>query len=221
MRKILLIGNSGGIGSALEYAWTLRGDEVTGLSRGGHGFDITDEVVVDRHLNELNTRFDVIFIATGGLTATNGKPEKSLSEINQKSLHEQFLLNAVGPTLILKHVKKLLRKDVMSVVAVLSARVGSIGDNHLGGWYSYRASKSALNQLVHSAAIELKRSHPKSICVVLHPGTVRTAMTEKYLGNNKSVSADEAANNLLRVIDGLKLDQTGQFFDWAGKGIEW
>ena len=221
MTKILLIGNSGGIGSALQSAWTSQGCEVTGLSRSHHGFDITDEISVNRHLSELNTQFDIIFIATGGLSAANSKPEKSLSDLTQLFLQKQFLLNAAGPALILKHSKKLLRKDVTTIVAVLSARVGSIGDNRLGGWYSYRASKAALNQIIHSAAIELKRSHPKSICVALHPGTVRTAMTEKYVGNNKSVSTDESAKNLLRVINHLKQDQTGLFFDWAGKRIEW
>ena len=221
MKKILLIGNSGGIGSALESAWTSNGCEVTGLSRSYHGFDITDQITIDRHLSELNTPFDVIFIATGGLSSTNSKPEKSLSQLTQLSLQEQFLLNAAGPAMILKHAKKLLRKDGVSIVAVLSARVGSIGDNRLGGWYSYRASKAALNQIIHSSAIELKRSHPKSICVALHPGTVRTAMTEKYVGNNTSVSTAESANNLLRVINGLKQDQTGLFFDWAGNKIEW
>ena len=221
MKKILLIGNSGGIGSALQSAWTSQGCEVTGLSRSHHGFDITDEISVNRHLSKLNTQFDIIFIATGGLSAANSKPEKSLSDLTQLFLQKQFLLNAAGPALILKHSKKLLRKDVTTIVAVLSARVGSIGDNRLGGWYSYRASKAALNQIIHSAAIELKRSHPKSICVALHPGTVRTAMTEKYVGNNTSVSTDESANNLLRVIKHLKQDQTGLFFDWAGKRIEW
>ena len=221
MKKILLIGNSGGIGSTLQSAWTSRGCEVTGLSRSYHGFDITDEISVNRHLSKLNIQFDIIFIATGGLSAANSKPEKSLSDLTQLFLQKQFLLNAAGPALILKHSKKLLRKDVTTIVAVLSARVGSIGDNRLGGWYSYRASKAALNQIIHSAAIELKRSHPKSICVALHPGTVRTAMTEKYVGNNTSVSTDESANNLLRVINHLKQDQTGLFFDWAGQRIEW
>ena len=221
MKKILLIGNSGGIGSALQSAWTSQGCEVTGLSRSYHGFDITDEISVNCHLSKLNIQFDIIFIATGGLSAANSKPEKSLSDLTQLFLQKQFLLNAAGPALILKHSKKLLRKDVTTIVAVLSARVGSIGDNRLGGWYSYRASKAALNQIIHSAAIELKRSHPKSICVALHPGTVRTAMTEKYVGNNTSVSTDESANNLLRVINHLKQDQTGLFFDWAGKRIEW
>ena len=221
MKKILLIGNSGGIGSALQSAWTSQGCEVTGLSRSHHGFDITDEISVNRHLSKLNIQFDIIFIATGGLSAANSKPEKSLSDLTQLFLQKQFLLNAAGPAMILKHSKKLLRKDVTTIVAVLSARVGSIGDNRLGGWDSYRASKAALNQIIHSAAIELKRSHPKSICVALHPGTVRTAMTEKYVGNNKSVSTDESANNLLRVINHLKQDQTGLFFDWAGKRIEW
>ena len=122
---------------------------------------------------------------------------------------------------MLKHVPKLLHKDRATIVATLSARVGSIGDNHLGGWYSYRASKAALNQIVHSAAIELSRKRPKSICIALHPGTVRTALTQKYVGKHPAVSPAEAANNLLKVLDGLRTEDTGLFFDWAGERIDW
>ena len=122
---------------------------------------------------------------------------------------------------MLKHVPKLLHKDRATIVAPLSARVGSIGDNHLGGWYSYRASKAALNQIVHSTAIELSRTRPKSICIALHPGTVRTALTHKYVGKHPAVLPNEAANNLIKVMDGLCPEDTGLFFDWAGKRIDW
>ena len=221
MKKILLIGNSGGVGAALDTAWRADGNDVTGLSRRGDAFDITDESSVNIALAKFNTCFDVIFIATGGLETENSRPEKSLSELSQSAFQEQFQLNATGPALVLKHAPKLLCKDRPTIVAALSARVGSIGDNRLGGWYSYRASKAALNQIVHSAAIELSRTHPKSVCVALHPGTVKTALTEKYVGKHPAVSPDEAAQNILKVLDGLSTKHTGLFFDWAGKRIEW
>ena len=221
MKNILLIGNTGGVGSAIQAAWQMRGDKVMGLSRQTDGFDITNENVVERMLEAIETRFDVVFIATGGLETENSQPEKSLSDLSKGAFQEQFLLNAIGPALILKHAPKLLHRDRATIVATLSARVGSIGDNLLGGWYSYRASKAALNQIVHSAAIELSRTRPKSICIALHPGTVKTALTQKYVGKHPAVSPAEAAKNLLRVMDGLCQEDTGLFFDWAGKRIDW
>ena len=134
---------------------------------------------------------------------------------------QQFRLNSVGPALVVKHSIRLLPRDRRSVLAVLSARVGSIGDNRLGGWYSYRASKAALNQLMHTASIELARTHKHAICVTLHPGTVATKFTEKYLGRHASVPQDEAAENLESVIDGLTPEDTGGFFDWAGERVPW
>ena len=221
MKNVLLIGNSGGLGSALQAAWRVRGYEVMGLSRQTDGLDITDEGAIERILGTMKTRFDIVFIATGGLETENGLPEKSLSDLSKRAFQEQFLLNAIGPALVLKHVPKLLHKDRPTIVATLSARVGSIGDNRLGGWYSYRASKAALNQIIHSAAIELSRIRPKSICIALHPGTVRTALTKKYVGKHPAVSTTEAANNLLKVMDRLCPEDTGLFFDWAGKRIDW
>jgi NAD(P)-dependent dehydrogenase (short-subunit alcohol dehydrogenase family) len=122
--------------------------------------------------------------------------------------------------LVLKHVQRLFPKDRRAVFAALSARVGSIGDNALGGWYSYRASKAALNQVIRTASIELGRSHPQMICAALHPGTVDSAFTQNY-PQHKKVPALQAANNLLDVLDGLTPDETGGFFDWAGKEVPW
>jgi len=221
MKRILLIGNSGGIGKALETALKDRGDDVTGLSRSKDGFDITDEATVERGLRALEGKFDIVFVATGALTTRDSHPEKSLSLLSLKAMSDQFLLNAAGPALILKHIKHLLRKDGPSTFAALSARVGSIGDNRLGGWYSYRAAKAALNQLIHSASIELKRTHPQSICVALHPGTVKTGLTENYVANHPAVTPHEAAGHLLSVLGNLSPEQSGLFFDWAGKQIEW
>ncbi|MFT5065413.1 MAG: NAD(P)-dependent dehydrogenase (short-subunit alcohol dehydrogenase family) [Yoonia sp.] len=212
MDKILIIGAAGGIGAALAKGG--QGD-VTTLSRAADGFDVTDPASVDGILGGLDGPFDRIIVAVGVL----GTPEKSLSAIDATAMLDVMAVNAVGPALILRHVPRLLAAD--GRVAVLSARVGSIGDNGVGGWHSYRASKAALNQIVHGAAIELARTHKKSVCVALHPGTVATPFTAKYAGRHATVSPDEAAANLWGVIEGLSLEQTGGFFDFAGLEIPW
>ena len=219
--RVLVIGASGGIGAALAAACRSRGDAVTTLSRSADGFDVTDEASVRTGLERLAGPFDAVIVATGALEIDGATPEKTIKAVTQKAMMDQFALNAVGPALVLRHAEKLLPRDKRAVFAVLSARVGSIGDNRLGGWISYRSAKAAVNQIVHTAAIELRRSHPQSICVALHPGTVETAFTKKYVGRHPAVPAPEAADNLLTVIDGLTPADSGGFFDWAGKAVAW
>ena len=221
MGKTLIIGASGGIGSALKQACKARGDEVQGLSRSEDGFDLTDADSVQTGLEHLKGDYDLIIVASGALEIDGASPEKTIRAVSQKAMMDQFALNAVGPALVLRHAGRLMAKRRRSVFAVLSARVGSIGDNQMGGWISYRSAKAAVNQIVHTAAIELSRSHPSSICVALHPGTVATPFTEKYLARHPAVPPDQAAQNLLGVIDGLTPKQTGQFYDWAGKTVRW
>ncbi|MHA7851994.1 SDR family NAD(P)-dependent oxidoreductase [Roseovarius sp.] len=221
MDTALIIGASGGIGQALSAALTARGTAVTGLSRRDHGFDITDPASVEAALAPLTGPFDLIFVATGGLEINGQRPEKSLKEVTAQSLADQFALNCIGPSLVLKHAPRLLPRDRRAVFAALSARVGSIGDNGYGGWYAYRTAKAALNQMVHTGAIELARSHRASICVTLHPGTVDTALTARYVRGHPTVTPDTAAANLLSVLDGLTPDDTGRFFDWAGTPVPW
>lgn len=221
MKRALIIGSSGGIGSAVYRNLHDRGIEVDGLSRLGDGLDITSEASVERLLDRLTGTYDLIFVATGVLAAEGAAPEKSIREVAEDALLHQYRINAIGPMLVLKHCLRLLPKDRRALFAVLSARVGSIGDNAIGGWHSYRASKAALNQLIHGAAIELKRTHKQAIAVCLHPGTVQTSFTEKYAGRHKTVSAEDAASNLLDVMGNLDLDQTGGFFDYAHKEILW
>lgn len=221
MEKILIIGASGGVGSALCDTWRARGAEVVTLSRSRDGFDITDEATVEAHLAALEGPFDGLIIATGALEIDGTAPEKTIRAVTAQAMADQFAVNAIGPALVLRHAARLLRRDGRSVCAVLTARVGSIGDNRIGGWTSYRAAKAAANQIVHTTAIELARTHPEMVCVALHPGTVETAFTRKYLGRHPAVPAAEAAENLLSVINGLSPDQTGGFFDWAGKEVVW
>ncbi|MEO0498508.1 MAG: SDR family NAD(P)-dependent oxidoreductase, partial [Pseudomonadota bacterium] len=194
---------------------------VTSLSRSTHNLDLTDETSITDALLPLTGPYDLIFVATGALEIDGARPEKSIKQITQQTMMDQFALNCVGPSLVLKHALKLLPRDRRAVFAALSARVGSIGDNSLGGWYSYRTSKAALNQMLHCAAIELGRSHKHAICVALHPGTVATAFTEKYVGRHPAVPPTEAANNLISVIQSLTVEDTGGFFDWQGKSVPW
>jgi NAD(P)-dependent dehydrogenase (short-subunit alcohol dehydrogenase family) len=220
-QKSLIIGASGGIGAALCDALAARGETVVGLSRSGDGLDITDEASIRRALSGVDGPFHRIVVATGGLEIDGNGPEKSFRELDADRLMAQFRLNAMGPALVLKHVMPLIPRDGRAVLAVLSARVGSIGDNRLGGWHAYRAAKAAVNQIVHGAAIELARTHKQAIAVALHPGTVQTELTRKYVGRHPAVPPPEAARNLIRVMDGLDVGDTGGFFDWVGKVIPW
>lgn len=219
--KGLVIGASGGIGRAVAAALEARGAAVTRLSRRGDGLDVTDEASVAAALGALEGPFDLIFVASGALTVRAARPEKSLRDVSAEELLAQYAVNAVGPMLVLKHAVKLLPRDRRSVFAVLSARVGSIGDNRLGGWHSYRAAKSGLNQLVHGASIEVARTHKQAVVACLHPGTVATPFTEAYAASHPRVAPEVAAENLLNVIDGLTPAQSGGFFDYAGQAIPW
>ena len=221
MAQALLVGASGGIGQALVAALRARGDDVTGLSRSADGLDVTDEASISAALAPLTAPFQTVIVATGALEIRGAAPEKSLRGVEASSLAAQFALNAIGPALVLKHALRLLPRDVPARCAVLSARVGSIGDNRLGGWYSYRAAKAALNQLVHTAAIEIARTHPQAVVACLHPGTVATPFTAKYLGTHPAVPPDEAAQNLLEVLDSLTPAQSGGFFDAQGRVVPW
>jgi NAD(P)-dependent dehydrogenase (short-subunit alcohol dehydrogenase family) len=219
--RALVIGASGGIGTALAAGLTSQGAEVIGLSRRVDGLDITDEASVAALLGVLGGEFDTVFVATGALELDGNGPEKSLRSLTTDGMLRQFALNAMGPTLVLKHAVRLLPRNRPARFAVLSARVGSIGDNGLGGWYSYRAAKAALNQFLHTGAIELARSHPQAVVVALHPGHVATPLSLKFGGNLPSVSPDAAARNLIGVLEGLTPADSGGFFDGQGKIIPW
>ncbi|MGJ8597303.1 SDR family NAD(P)-dependent oxidoreductase [Sulfitobacter sp.] len=221
MEKFLIIGASGGIGAALSTALRGQGVEVVALSRSVDGFDITDEESVEAHLSALEGPFDGLIVASGALEINGSAPEKSIRAVSAKAMADQFAVNAIGPALVLRHAARLLPRKGRSICAVLTARVGSIGDNRIGGWTSYRAAKAAANQIIHTTAIELARTHEELICVALHPGTVETPFTAKYLGRHPAVPAAEAAQNLLNVFGKLEPSHTGAFYDWAGTEVVW
>lgn len=219
MKRALVIGASGGIGSAVAREFENRSFAVTRLSRREDGFDVCDTGSIERVLSDIKDVFDVVFVAIGTL-AEGSTPEKALNQLDPKQMRAVFDVNAVGPALILAQVERLLPREGPSYVGVLSARVGSIGDNQIGGWYSYRASKAALNQIVRGAAIEIGRKCKMAAIVALHPGTVETPFTANYKGHIM-VAPDEAARNLCDVLLGLSPEQSGQFFDYAGKVVPW
>lgn len=218
--RALILGASGGIGRALVSALRGRG-EVIGLSRSDHGLEVTDEGSVAAALGRLEPGFDLVIVATGALVLGGVGPEKSLRAVTAEGLVSQFAVNAVGPALVMKHALRLMPRDRVSRLAVLSARVGSIGDNALGGWYGYRAAKAALNQFVRTAAVEARRTHPQSVFVCLHPGTVETGLAPDLRAGHPAVSAEVAAGNLLRVLEGLGPEATGGFYDWKGEVVPW
>ena len=221
MARALVVGASGGIGAAVATEMDRRGYEVLRLSRSEDGLDVTDEASVAAALGTIEGPLRLVLVATGALVIDRHEPEKTVREVTGEGLLNQVRVNALGPILVLKHALRLLPKGQASVFAALSARVGSIGDNRIGGWHSYRASKAALNQLIHGAAIEMKRTHKHAVAVCLHPGTVETPFTAKYAGRHSMVSAEQAAGDLMNVIEALTPAQSGGFFDYAGKEIPW
>ncbi|MFK7160554.1 SDR family NAD(P)-dependent oxidoreductase [Marinospirillum sp. MEB164] len=152
------------------------------------------------------------------------QPEKSLQQLKRQSLMTSLTHNALNHLLLLQQLQPYFNKQRPVVIASLSARVGSIGDNRLGGWYAYRASKAALNQLMHTAAIELRRTHPGSLCVTLHPGTTDTPLSAPFQARVPAAQlfdARQSAAYLLQVLRGLTPEQTGGFFAWDGQPIPW
>lgn len=221
MKNALIIGDSGGIGAAIAQQLRSQGVQVQGLSRSRHGLDVTDEDSLRDGLQKVEGPFELILVATGALEIDGAVPEKTIKSLNAKALADQYALNAIGPVLVLKHALPLLARQGNAVFAVLSARVGSIGDNRLGGWYSYRAAKAGVNQLIHTAAVELARTHRSLACVCLHPGTVETEFTRKYANRYPTVTATQAAERLVTVLRGLTPKDTGKFMDYTGKEIPW
>lgn len=163
--------------------------------------------------------YQLIVHAAGLLHRDGIKPEKSLSAIELEALQTVFQVNALGPAMVLRHFLPLL--DPMGAMAMLSAKVGSIGDNRLGGWYAYRASKAALNMLIKTAAIELARTRPQSRLLSLHPGTVISGLSQPFRGASSARPADVAAAQLLTLIDQLTPADSGHFFAYDGERLPW
>ncbi|MGN3973086.1 SDR family NAD(P)-dependent oxidoreductase [Tsuneonella sp. SYSU-LHT278] len=230
LRRAIVVGDSGGIGSALRRQLTLEGFLVAGLSRSAPdcaesiAIDLLQESTIEAAATRLgrDAPFSRILICTGLLHEEGIRPEKALRELEQDSLMRLLAVNAAGPALIAKHFVPLLPTKGRCIFAAMSARVGSISDNRLGGWYGYRASKAALNMLIKTLSVELARTHPEAICVGLHPGTVDTGLSKPFQGNVRPDSlftADMAAAQLLAVVDRLSPAESGRCFAWDGTEI--
>lgn len=219
----VVIGATGGIGRAVSDLLAERGFSVTRLSRRGEpSLDITDEDSIKKAAESITEPLDLIFVATGILHDGDLQPEKTLRSLDAEQMERVFRVNAFGPALVAKHFLKLLRKDERTVFAALSARVGSISDNRLGGWASYRSSKAALNMLLRTIAIEHRRRYPESIIAGLHPGTVDTDLSAPFQGNvpdGSLFTPTYSATQLLKVLDGLTPKDSGNLFAWDGERI--
>lgn len=222
--KAIVIGATGGIGGA--FAAALRVDPCCGgvvaLSRSSRPrVDLLDEATLAAAASELaaDGPYHLIITAVGILQNETLHPEKSLRALDPRQMADSFAINAIGPALVFKHFSPLLPKTGRSVMATLSARVGSIGDNRLGGWYSYRAAKAALNQLIHSAAIEVARTRPEAVLLALHPGTVATRLSQPFKATHEVFTPVDAVERMLEVIEKAKV--SGSFLAYDGSEIEW
>ncbi|WP_301075815.1 SDR family NAD(P)-dependent oxidoreductase [Sphingomonas sp.] len=215
--KTAIIGASGGIGQALAEALEEEGASVRRYARPA--LDLLDESTIAAAAASAGSP-ELVIVATGILHDAENGPEKSIAALDPAWLAQQYAINAIGPALIAKHFLPIMPRQGRSVLAFLSARVGSISDNRLGGWYGYRASKAALNQLIRTLSIEDKRRNERGIIVGLHPGTVDTKLSKPFQQAGRDLfKPDRAAVQLLDVIDGLKPQDSGRVFAWDGAEI--
>lgn len=233
--SIIIFGATGGIGRALCRQSKERFPDrpLLAVSRNGTpvedtiplAADVTDSAQLASLADKLKDHapISLCIIATGLLSDGGAlRPEKSWRHLNIESMERLFRINTFAPALIAGHILPLMPTKSRSVLAALSARVGSISDNRLGGWHSYRASKAALNMMMKTIAIEQARRAPEQICVTLHPGTVDTPLSKSFQSNvpdKQLFTPDTSAKHLLNVIERLQPSDTGKTFDWAGKEI--
>jgi NAD(P)-dependent dehydrogenase (short-subunit alcohol dehydrogenase family) len=217
----VVIGATGGIGSALADFLDQSGRPVIRISRStSPGLDLLNESSIASAATAVGPSLRLVIDATGFLHSEQFHPERSLRHIDPAHLAYSFAVNATGPALLMKYFLPLLARNERAVYVTLSARVGSISDNHLGGWYSYRASKAALNQLMRTAAIELARTQKQAVCVAMHPGTVNTSLSAAYTKSGLEVQTPSQSAECMRaVIDALRPEQTGLLFDHRGANI--
>ncbi len=223
--RALVIGASGAIGAAFVALLESNprcGGVVPLHRRSSPPIDFDDEqsIASAAAAFEGSTPFHLIVNAAGVLHTPRFMPEKKLADLNYEQMLSTFRTNAFGPALTIAAFSKLLDRE-RGVMAVVSAKVGSIGDNRLGGWYSYRASKAALNMIVKTAAIELARTRPNSVLIALHPGTVSSALSQPFRGAEIGRAPKDAASDMLRVVDALTPADTGGFRAYDGARLPW
>jgi NAD(P)-dependent dehydrogenase (short-subunit alcohol dehydrogenase family) len=220
-KRCAVFGASGAIGAEIFRQLAEQGHSVSAFSRAGSpAVDCTKEQDVASAAEGIDGDLDIVIVACGFLHDERFSPEKTLRKIEAEHLLKSFLVNAMGPALIIKHFAPRLAKGRPAVLAAISARVGSIADNRAGGWLSYRASKAALNQIVRTASIEMARTHPRAACVALHPGTVDSPLSRPFQRTGLVLKTPaEAARALLKVIANLDPSQSGLLLDYEGRTI--
>ncbi|MBM0743053.1 SDR family NAD(P)-dependent oxidoreductase [Phormidium sp. CLA17] len=189
--------------------------------------DIMDEAQIAAVVQKIQAETSAlhhVINCVGVLHDGTMQPEKSLRQLNADQLLHYFQVNSIGAVLLAKHIQPLLKHRDRALLATISAKVGSIGDNQLGGWYGYRASKAALNMFMRNVAIEYKRTCPRAIVVNLHPGTTDTELSRPFQRNvppEKLFSVKRTVQQLLTVMDGLQENDSGEFFSWNGDRLPW
>ena len=235
MKSVAVIGSSGAIGKAFiaNYLENEAIKNIISFSRSPpsdlnkrvkhYSIDIEDEASIKEASANLNGLvLDEVIIASGLLHTGDFGPEKSIKDLKAENILKVFKVNTVGPAIIGKYFLPLLNKNTKSIMAFLSARVGSISENKSGGWYSYRASKSALNQIIKNFSIEIKRSNPNAIIIGLQPGTVESNLSEPFKKNVKKgnlFTAEYSVGMLKEVIDSSVALDSGKLIGWDGQEI--
>ena len=231
---VLIVGASGGIGRALAENYAVKGHHVIGtycknlppeLSESIDliRMDPSQEADVQNSLSKISS-LDLLINCVGFLSTEDGLPEKTIRKFEPHGLEESIRINTLPTLLIAKHAQKLLRQSSQSVFATISAKVGSIEDNQLGGWYSYRISKAALNMAIKTLSIEWSKSVPNCCVAAFHPGTVTTKLSAPFVGEGKThalLSTSQCAAHLSQMANNLKPADTGRFWSWNGNEICW
>ncbi len=234
MKGLALVIGSGGIGTQIAEELSSIENELDVVLCGRKKnfsnfweFDIEDNISLENLRNRIHDhpkKLRLVLNATGRLHSERLNPEKRLQHINKENLIESFSINSIAPILLAKTIEEFIPKDIPFNFATISARVGSIGDNKTGGWYSYRAAKSAQNQLFKSLSIEWARRFPKAVITLLHPGTVNTNLSkpfQRFVPENKLFSPEKASKFLINIIKNQKPIDSGSFIAWDGSQIPW
>jgi len=236
LKNIVIIGSSGAIGNSfvehylkeetVEKIFTFSRSAADHISDKVFNFeiDVESQDSIQKAAEQIKDHIiDRIVIASGILHTENFGPEKSIKDLNYETFAKVYSINTIGPALIGRYFIPLMNKNEKSVIAFLSARVGSISDNSLGGWYSYRSSKTALNQIVKNFSIELKRTNKNAIALALQPGTVESKFSEPFKKNvskNKLFTPDYSVELLSQVIEGSSVNKSGSLLSYDGEIIK-
>ena len=220
--RVFAVGRRAAVPGPLSALVQAHGDRLIPIAA-----DLSEPSAIEalgRRVAESIDQLHLVFNAAGMLHGRGVRPEKALTQVTPEALQQLFAINAFAPILLARGLLPLLRGSHPLVFASLSARVGSIGDNALGGWYAYRASKSAQNQLIRTLAVEMRRLNPAAACVLLHPGTVDTPLSAPFSGNvdpDKLFTPERSARRLLDIVAGLGAQDTGRYLAWNGEDIPW